>query len=175
MVISRAHHFDELAFSSRVDIPEAGKYLKLGLLLLFWLLMLGFAHAQGTDVTTSDETPVEISGSSDSTVFGMGHTIRITGNVKQGAMALGGDVIVEGTVEGDVAAVGGSVIQAAGARIGGDVIVLGGTYKHLDAKPNRNESSMTMMYAGYEQTLRSMMRNPAVLLRPHWSSGYLGR
>ena len=174
MVISRAHHFDELAFSSRVDIPEAGKYLKLGLLLLFWLLMLGFAHAQGTDVTTSDETPVEISGASDSTVFGIGHSIRVTGNVKQGAMALGGDVIVEGTVEGDVAAIGGSVIQRAGARIGGDVIVLGGTYKHIDAQPNRNSASMTMMYAGYEDGLRRIMRKPSDLLRPHWSPGYFG-
>jgi hypothetical protein len=61
-----------------------------------------------------------------------------------------------------------------GARIGGDVIVLGGSYKHLDAKPNRNESSMTMMYAGYEESLRNIMRNPMDLLRPHWSSGYFG-
>ncbi len=34
---------------------------------------------------------------------------------------------------------------------------------------------MTMMYAGYEQALQNMMRNPADLLRPHWSSGYIGR
>src|SRR5215510_5149203 len=168
-------HNSELTFRLPFDFSPTRTIMKSGLILLFWSLMLGAVWAQGVDAGQSQDAPVEIKGDSDSTVFGMGHTIRITGNVKQGAMALGGDVIVEGTVEGDVAAVGGSVIQSAGARIGGDVIVLGGTYKHLDAKPNRNESSMTMMYAGYEQTLRSMMRNPADLLRPHWSSGYLGR
>jgi len=136
--------------------------------------MIGVVSAQSSNNGSSEESPLEISGSSDSTVFGVGHSIRITGNVKQGAMAFGGDVIVDGTVEGDVAAIGGSVIQAAGARIGGDVIVLGGTYKHADVKPNRNESSMTMMYAGYEQGLRNIMRRPSDLLRPHWSPGYFG-
>ena len=136
--------------------------------------MIGVVCAQGSNAGAAAETPVEISGDSDSTVFGVGHSIRITGNVKQGAMAFGGDVIVEGTVQGDVAAIGGSVIQAAGARIGGDVIVLGGTYKHADLKPNRKDASMTMMYAGYEEGLRTIMRNPADLLRPQWSPGYLG-
>ena len=31
-----------------------------------------------------------------------------------------------------------------------------------------------MMYAGYEQELRNLMRSPRGLLRPSWSSGYLG-
>ena len=53
-------------------------------------------------------------------------------------MSLGGDVIVEGVVEGDVATIGGSVIQKAGSRIGGDVIVLGGTYRSEDAIRNVN-------------------------------------
>ena len=39
-------------------------------------------------------------------------------------------MIVQGTVDGDVAAVGGSVIQLEGARINGDVMVIGGTYRH---------------------------------------------
>jgi hypothetical protein len=54
------------------------------------------------------------------------------------------------------------------------VIVLGGSYKHFDAKPSRNDSSMTMMYAGYEQELRNIMRDPTELLRPRWSTGYFG-
>ena len=69
-------------------------------------------------------------------------------------MSLGGDVIVEGVVEGDVATIGGSVIQSAGARIGGDVIVLGGSYRVEDTPANRNPAAMTMMYAGYQQELR---------------------
>ena len=173
MVISRAQGVDRLIFQLPGDLPEARRLLKWSLILVSWLLMIGVGRAQ-TSNNAPQESPVEISGASDSTVFGVGHSIRITGNVKQGAMAFGGDVIVEGTVEGDVAAIGGSVIQAAGARIGGDVIVLGGTYKHSDAKPNRNESSMTIMYAGYEQGLRNIMRRPSDLLRPNWSATSIG-
>src|SRR5262245_4969948 len=139
--------------------------------MLVWVLLLFCAaNAQGA----SDEKGVVVEGINEGTVCGVGNSIRIKGTVKQGAMSFGGDVIVEGTVEGDVAAIGGSVIQRAGARIGGDVIVLGGTYKHIDAQPNRNSASMTMMYAGYEDGLRRIMRKPSDLLRPHWSPGYFG-
>ena len=140
--------------------------------LLFWLLALvGLAHAQ-TDRTTDRE--VVISGVVDNIVIGTGDTIRITGTVKQGAIAFGSDVIVEGSVEGDVAAIGGSVIQSAGGKITGDVIVIGGTYQHADNVPQRNSEAMTMMVAGYQQELRSIIRTPSQLLRPSWSPGYLG-
>ena len=121
-----------------------------------------------------DENVVVIEGVNEGTVFGLGNSIRITGTVKHGAMALGGDVIVEGVVEGDVATIGGSVIQRAGSRIGGDVIVLGGTYRADDTPANRNPAAKTMMYAGYEQELRDMMRNPTGLFTPRWTPTYLG-
>jgi hypothetical protein len=139
--------------------------------LLMWVLLLvGVASAQNTN----DEKVVLIEGVNDSTVFGLGNSIKITGNVKQGAMALGGDVIVEGVVEGDVATIGGSVIQRRGARIGGDVIVLGGTYRADDTPPIRNPAAKTIMYAGYQQELRDMMRNPTGLFSPKWTPSYLG-
>lgn len=139
--------------------------------LVGWLfLLLGGVHAQ--DAHT--ESVIVVNGVSDSTVFGVGNSVRITGTVKQGAMALGGDVIVEGVVEGDVATIGGSVIQRPGARIGGDVIVLGGTYHADDASPLRNAQSSTIMYAGYQQELREMMRNPTGLFSPRWTPTYLG-
>src|SRR5438067_6938325 len=100
-----------------------------------------------------------IDGVSNTTVFGLGQSIRITGTVKEGAIAFGGDVIVEGAVEGDVAAIGGSVIQREGARIGGDVIVLGGIYHHGKSAPDRDPKSVTIMYAGYENELRQVMRD----------------
>jgi hypothetical protein len=139
--------------------------------LLVWVLLLvGVACAQ----STTDEKEVLISGTNEATVFGLGNSVRITGTVKQGAMSFGGDVIVEGVVEGDVATIGGSVIQKAGSRIGGDVIVLGGTYRAEDAPPNRKPQAMTIMYAGYQQELRDMMRNPTGLFSPHWTPTYLG-
>lgn len=139
--------------------------------LLVWVLLLvGVASAQ----SAGDEHVVLVDGTNEGTVFGVGNSIRITGTVKQGAMSFGGDVIVEGVVEGDVATIGGSVIQRAGSRIGGDVIVLGGSYRADDAPANRNPAAMTMMYAGYQQELRDMMRNPTGLFTPKWTPTYFG-
>ena len=143
---------------------------RIAALMGLMLLLFGGVHAQ--DANT--ENVVLVNGVSDSTVFGMGNSVRITGTVKQGAMALGGDVIVEGVVEGDVATIGGSVIQLPGSRIGGDVIVLGGTYRAGDASAQRNAKSMTIMYAGYQPELRDLMRNPTGLFSPHWTPTYLG-
>jgi len=139
--------------------------------MLVWLLLLFCAaNAQGA----SDEKVVVVEGTNEGTVFGVGNSIRIKGTVKQGAMSFGGDVIVEGTVEGDVAAIGGSVIQKAGSRIGGDVIVLGGSYHTDDTPANRRPEAMTMMYAGYQEELRDMMRNPTGIFSPHWTPAYFG-
>ncbi len=133
------------------------------------------AHAQGTESASPDDrAPVEVTGVSCSDAFGLGRSIIIRGRVKQGAMAFGGDVIVEGYVEGDVAAIGGSVIQREGSYIGGDVLVIGGAYHHGKTAPGRNPATATLMYAGYEQELRNMMRNPTGLLSPQWSPAYLG-
>src|SRR6266404_9374710 len=121
-----------------------------------------------------DPTARVIDGVVNTTVFGMGQSIRITGAVKEGAIAFGGDVIVEGSVDGDVAAIGGSVIQREGSRIGGDVIVLGGIYHHGKAAPGRDPKSATYMYAGYEDELRRVMRDPFSLLRPQLTASFFG-
>lgn len=139
--------------------------------MLVWVLVLfGAVTAQGA----SEDKVVVVEGTNEGTVFGVGNSLRITGTVKQGAMSFGGDVIVEGTVEGDVATIGGSVIQKAGSRIGGDVIVLGGSYHSDDTPANRRPEAMTMMYAGYQQELREMMRNPTGIFSPHWTPTYFG-
>src|SRR2546430_1787512 len=138
-------------------------------------IMVAAASAQ----PTSSEHPVDpharaIDGVSNTTVFGMGQSIRITGRVKEGAIAFGGDVIVEGSVDGDVAAIGGSVIQRENARIGGDVIVLGGIYHHGKAAPDRDPKSVTIMYAGYEDQLRRVMRDTFSVLYPPLSVVFFG-
>ncbi|HAF16450.1 MAG TPA: hypothetical protein DHU55_19555 [Blastocatellia bacterium] len=145
-------------------------------LLISIACMLGAIQAQSGYEPTPGDTPLVVTGVSDAMAYSAGQSLRINGTVKApgGAIALGGDVIVQGVVEGDVAAIGGSVIQLEGARIGGDVMVVGGTYRHVDPVPNRNPAAVTIMYAGYEQELRNMMRNPKDLLAPHWSASYIG-
>ena len=173
MVISRVQANSQTPLS---QFPVAlGKFGITRLFALFvWLLVLVSAvYAQTSTTTTAEEKVVHVNGVTDSTVFGIGSSVRVSGTVKQGAMSFGGDVIVEGIVEGDVAAIGGDVIQRAGSRIGGDVIVLGGTY-HADASAQRNPNAETIMYAGYQQELRDMMRDPTGLLSPRWSPTFLG-
>jgi hypothetical protein len=140
--------------------------------LLVWMIVV---HAQpASDDHPGDPQARVIDGVSNTTVFGLGQSIRITGSVKEGAIAFGGDVIVEGSVDGDVAAIGGSVIQREGSRIGGDVIVLGGIYHHGKAAPGRDPKSVTIMYAGYEDQLRHVMREPFSVLRPQLSAVFFG-
>lgn len=176
MVISRAQA------NLQIQLPQLTPALRrFGIsrliALVVWLLVLMtavYAQSSGTGATQAEEKVVHVNGVTDSTVFGIGNSVRITGIVKQGAMSLGGDVIVEGEVEGDVATIGGSVIQLAGSRIGGDVIVVGGTYRTEGTPINRNPAAVTIMYAGYQEELRDIMRNPTGLFSPRWSPTYFG-
>jgi len=141
--------------------------------LIFFLIVVARAQPIANEHPADPQAKV-IDGVVNATVFGMGQSIRITGTVKEGAMSFGGDVIVEGSVDGDVAAIGGSVIQRPGARIGGDVIVLGGIYHHDKATPDRDPKSVTIMYAGYEDQLRQVMREPFSVLHPQFSAIFFG-
>ena len=140
----------------------------------FSFCLLTLAVQAQTAVTPTDPNARVIEGVDNGTVFGMGQSIRITGTVKEGAIAFGGDVIVEGTVEGDVASIGGSVVQRTGSRIGGDVIVIGGVYHHDKSEQGRDPKSVTIMYAGYEEQLRRLMREPFSLLQPQFSAIFFG-
>jgi len=129
------------------------------------------APAQEKSAPDADEVVVEGSYASD--VFGLGRTVRVRGEVKNGALSFGGDVIIEGRVEGDVAAFGGSVVQLPGSYVGGDVMVIGGEYRH-EGEVARNPSGRTFLFAGYEQELRELARNPASILTPEFSLSFLG-
>ena len=146
----------------------------VGLVGLLLFLIVAAAAQPARDEHLGDPQARVIDGVVNATVFGMGQSIRITGTVKEGAMSFGGDVIVEGSVDGDVAAIGGSVIQRPGAHIGGDVIVLGGIYHHDKAAPDRDPKSVTIMYAGYEDQLRRVMREPFSVLHPQLSAVFFG-
>jgi len=167
---------NERGVQPRQDFPSL-LYLqvlsKAGLLLIFILFLVAAAHAQDALEARPTDSPTVVEGVSDTTAYSLGRSLRINGVVK-GAIALGGDVIVQGVVQGDVAAIGGSVIQLEGSRIDGDVIVVGGTYHHGNQAPGRNPSTTTVMYAGYEQELRNVIREPSGLLRPNWSASYIG-
>jgi len=105
----------------------------------------------------------------------LGRSVIVTGRVKAGILALGGDVIVDGVVEGDVATMGGSVIQRDG-YIGGDVIVIGGTYQHTRNEALRDPNKQTIIYAGNEEWFRKLFQNPArEILMPRWDRYFIGQ
>lgn len=145
---------------------------KIALILLFLLATVMVIHAHEADAPPASDIQV-FEGTSDTMAYGVGRSLLINGTVRNGAISLGGDVVIKGVVEGDVAAIGGSVTLLSGARVGGDVIVVGGTYR---AEPGsvREPGKDTIMYAGYEHELKSMMRNPTGLLTPKWSPTYIG-
>src|ERR1043166_8742247 len=170
MILSDFSAHIALNISKAAQAFERATWLSVALLLFVIAVVAQPAAPQHP----GDPDARVIDGVVNTTVFGMGQSIRITGTVKEGAIAFGGDVIVEGSVDGDVAAIGGSVVQRQGARIGGDVIVLGGIYHHDKAAPDRDPKSVTMMYAGYEDQLRRIMRDPFSLLHPQLSAVFLG-
>lgn len=166
---------NQLALQRPLSLDAASVVWKMATATLALLIIAMVAHAQGSaTLLANDKAPLIIEGVESGDVFGVGRSVIIRGTVKHGAIAFGGDVEVVGTVEGDVAAIGGSVIQREGSHIGGDVLVIGGAYHHGKTAPGRDPSKTTLMYAGYEQELRSIMRDPASLLTPGWSPVFVG-
>jgi len=133
-----------------------------------------YARTPSVRVAENDPTTLIVEGDDTKDVFGMGRSIIVRGRVKHGVMAFGGDVFVEGRVEGDVGVIGGTITQRENSYIGGDVLVIGGAYHHGKNAPGRDPETKTIMFAGYEEELRELGRNPLSLLEPKWTVASFG-
>jgi hypothetical protein len=135
-----------------------------------------YARMPSVRVAENDPTTLIVEGDDTKDVFGMGRSVIVRGRVKHGVMAFGGDVFVEGQgrVEGDVGVIGGTITQSENSFIGGDVLVIGGAYHHGKTAPGREPESKTIMFAGYEEELRELGRNPLSLLEPKWTMASFG-
>lgn len=142
----------------------------VAVILLFTVALA--AGARGAQANDAGPEELVVEGTHAGDVFGMGRSVRVRGIVRHGVIAFGGDVVIEGRVEGDAASVGGSVIQLPGSYVGGDVMVFGGAYRAAGAE--RNPSGKTVMFAGYEEELRELARDPASLLTPRFSAAFIG-
>jgi hypothetical protein len=168
---------NQLAIQKPVDlfITRACGKVAASLVALLMAALAAYGQEVAPGARTENADALVVEGVENGDVFGLGKSVIITGTVKKGVIAFGGDVVVGGRVEGDVAAIGGSVSQREGSYIGGDVWVFGGAYHHGKIAPGRNPESTTIMYAGYEEELREVMRDPSTLLTPRWSVAYLGQ
>jgi hypothetical protein len=153
--------------------PRSGFKAKALLLVLLLCASAAAARAQDGGAAPSGGELV-IEGHQAGDVFGVGRTVRIRGSVQHGVIAFGGDVIIEGRVEGDAAAIGGSVIQLRNSYVGGDVMVFGGAFRSEEGA-GRNPLAKTVMFAGYEEELRELARNPASILKPRLTLAYAGQ
>ena len=135
-----------------------------------------YARTPSVRVAENDPTTLIVEGDDTRDVFGMGRSVIVRGRVKHGVMAFGGDVFVEGhgRVEGDVGVIGGTITQHENSFIGGDVLVIGGAYHHGKVAPGRDPASKTIMFAGYEEELRELGRNPLSVLEPKWTMASFG-
>ncbi len=135
---------------------------------LFLSLTFTFCFSQTAPVISNVQDQIIIEDAKENETFSIGKTIVVKGEAKE-ILVLGGDIIVEGKVFGDVATIGGSIYQKQGAFIGGDVIVLGGSYKSDEKEPQREVNKKTIVYAGYEQELRNIMQNPTQIFAADYS------
>jgi hypothetical protein len=155
--------------------PAAPQKLAAAVFALLATVFIVHAQTQTVSPATPAPSPVlVIEGVHEGDVLS-GQSVEVRGTVTKGVLALGGDVIVAGRVEGDVGAVGGNVLLREGAAVGGDIMVLGGSYKAENPAQDARAGRATFVFAGYEQELRELMLNPLSFLQPHWSPAYFGQ
>jgi hypothetical protein len=156
----------------RIAISYVSLAMRLSIFLFILSIAAIFAQSHN-DIERDSSQPLIIDNVADCDIFGIGRSVVVRGSIKNGVIAFGGDVIVEGRVEGDVAAIGGSIKQSNHSYIGGDVIVVGGTYQN-GSTAGRDPLKTTVMFTGYEQELRELARKPTSLFSPSWSPIYWG-
>jgi hypothetical protein len=154
-----------------IKSPGFAKVARTFVALVFLAFLSCPVNSQ-TSLSQPDENTLIVHDAPEMEVFAFGKTVIVKKRVK-GVLSFGGDVIVEGKVTGEVATIGGNVIQREDAFIGGDVIVFGGSYKPESANPLRTDGKETVVYAGYEEELRSLAKNPSQILSPQFSTAFL--
>lgn len=152
-------------------------FQKLTWVLAALLLAAAAVRAQDASISPAygNKATVTVEGTKSGDVVVFRKSVVVRGVVQQGVLSIGGDVIVDGRVEGDVASIGGNVIQRRGSFIGGDVMVLGGLYQRDEGALERNRQSATIMYTGFDQEVQALLNDPASVLTPHFSAGYIGQ
>lgn len=151
-------------------LPQAA--IARAAVILFAIFLFPSAIFSQTTLSQPDNETLIVEDAPEMEVFAFGKTVIVRKEAK-GVLSFGGDVIVEGRVTGEVATIGGSVIQKEGAFIGGDVIVFGGSYRPENRDPLRNKGKETVVYAGYEEEIRNLAKNPSQIFSPEFSVAFL--
>lgn len=145
-------------------------FAAIGVLFIVPLSLL----AQSQMTLSADQQTMIVENAPETEVISFGKTVIVKQSAK-GVFAFGGDIIIEGRVEGDVGTIGGSIIQKKDAFVGGDVIVIGGSYKPEIREPLRNEGKETIMIGVFEEEFRDLAQNPSRILSPKLSFAFFAQ
>ncbi len=136
------------------------------------MLFTGTVSAEVNFTTSDDGQTMTINDAPEMQVIAIAKTVVVKGNAKE-VFTWGGDIVVEGRVTGDVASFGGSVIQKSSGYIGGDVIVIGGSYRSEAEEPLREAGRQTVVFGVFEEELRSFAQDPSQMFAPDLSTSFL--
>jgi hypothetical protein len=160
--------------NNKLTIPQISFWQLIGGIMAIFLLQFAI-YAQTTGISTSDDQKTLIvEDAKDSEILAFGKSVIVKQHAK-GVFAFGGDIIIEGRVDEDVAVIGGSVTQKENAFIGGDIIVIGGTYHQEAKKTLRNEGKETIVFGVFEEELRNFAQNPTGVFSPTFTWSFLGQ
>ncbi|KXK04809.1 MAG: hypothetical protein UZ17_ACD001000812 [Acidobacteria bacterium OLB17] len=145
------------------------------LLVLAAISAFASAALAHPEISVSEEQKmITVGDAPEQEVYAFGKSVTVTKRAK-GVLAIGGDVVIEGRIEGDVATIGGNILQRHDAYVGGDVIVIGGSYKAESEKPAREEGKQTVVFGMMEEQLREITKDPGSLLSPSVSIGFFAQ
>ncbi len=149
--------------TSRINFLQFPFWQFIGGTIAILLFQLSIFSQAPNITTTDDQQTLIIDGNSDTQVYSFGKNVIVKQSAKE-VFVFGGNVTIEGKVDGDVGTIGGSVIQTESAFIGGDVIVLGGTYQHEAQKPLRSADKETVIIGIFEEELRAFAQGKVLAI-----------
>ena len=143
------------------------------ILLLIALQFFCICIIANPEISTSDDqTTMSVNDAPEQKIIAFGKSVTVIKRANS-VFAMGGDITVEGSIEGDVATIGGNVIQKEGSYIGGDIIVVGGSYKPEGPNPLREPGKETVTVGMFEEELRGIGQNPSQIFAPSFSLSFL--
>ena len=165
----------KLVFDTALPRPLYPHGLAEVLLVLCFIQIFGLAIFAHPEISTSeDQSTLIVNDVPKEKILAFGKSVIVKKQAEE-VLSVGGDIVVEGRVEGDVATIGGNITQKEGAYIGGDIIVIGGTYKSESETPLRATGKQTVIFGILEDELRNFGQNPTQVFSPNFSLGFLAQ
>lgn len=149
-------------------------YLAVPALIFLAIFQISVVHAQSETIVSDRRPAIVIDETSDQQVATLSKDVIVNGRARE-VFVFGGDVVINGAVSGDVGVIGGNVIQNPGSVVGGDIIVIGGSYRPADRTPNRAPGRETIVFGIFEDELREIGENPASILSPAFSPAFFAQ